>query len=236
MAVYALIPPNITSPDIRAYQDQVTSSIVHALEAAKVTHAVVLSSIGADKADKTGPVIGLHHLEKRVAQVPKLSTLCLRAGYFMENTLPQAGVIKTMGKMVGPERSDLSMPLIASRDIGVAAAGALEKLDFTGHETRELLGQRDLTSIEIARIIGAAIGKTDLAYVQLPADQMIQALTQIGMSKNMATLLCEMADALNSGYMRAIEPRSTKNTTPTSFEDFVQKVFVPAYKGQAARA
>jgi uncharacterized protein YbjT (DUF2867 family) len=234
--VYALIPPNITSPDIRAYQDQVTSSIVHALEAAKVTHAVVLSSIGADKADKTGPVIGLHHLEKRVAQVPKLSTLCLRAGYFMENTLPQAGVIKTMGKMVGPERSDLSMPLIASHDIGVAAAGALEKLDFTGHETRELLGQRDLTSSEIARIIGAAIGKTDLAYVQLPAGQMIQALTQIGMSKNMATLLCEMADALNSGYMRAIEPRSTKNTTPTSFEDFVQKVFVPAYKGQAARA
>jgi uncharacterized protein YbjT (DUF2867 family) len=235
-AVYALIPPNITSSDIRAFQDQVTNSICHALEAAKVTHAVVLSSIGADKEEKTGPVIGLHHLEKRVAQVPKLSTLCLRAGYFMENTLPQVGVIKTMGKMVGPERSDLSLPLIASHDIGVAAAGALEKLDFTGHETRELLGQRDLTSIEIARIIGAAIGKTDLAYVQLPSSQMIPALTQIGMSNNMATLLCEMADALNSGYMRAIEPRSAKNTTPTSFEDFVQKVFVPAYKGQAAKA
>lgn len=234
--VYALIPPNITSPDIRAYQDQVTNSIVHALEAAKVTHAVVLSSIGADKAEKTGPVTGLHHLEKRLAQVPKLSTLCLRAGYFMENTLPQAGVIKTMGKMVGPVRSDLSLPPIASRDIGVAAAGALEKLDFIGHETRELLGQRDLTYIEIARIIGAAIGKTDLTYVQLPADQMIPALTQIGMSNNMATLLCEMADSLNTGYMRALEPRSAKTTTPTSFEDFVQKVFVPAYKGQAARA
>lgn len=154
----------------------------------------------------------------------------------MENTLPQAGVIKTMGKMVGPVRSDLSLPPIASRDIGVAAAGALEKLDFIGHETRELLGQRDLTYIEIARIIGAAIGKTDLTYVQLPADQMIPALTQIGMSNNMATLLCEMADSLNTGYMRALEPRSAKTTTPTSFEDFVQKVFVPAYKGQAARA
>jgi uncharacterized protein YbjT (DUF2867 family) len=234
--VYAMIPPNITSPDVRAFQDQVTNSIVHALEAAKVTHAVVLSSIGADKAEKTGSVTGLHHLEKRLAQVPKLSTLCLRAGSFMENTLPQTGVIKTMGKMVGPVRSDLSMPLIACHDIGVAAAGALEKLDFTGHETRELLGQRDLTSIEIARIIGAAVGKPDLVYVQLPAGQMIPALTQTGMSNNMATLLCEMADALNSGYMRAIEPRSAKNTTPTSFEDFVQKVLVPAYKGQAARA
>jgi hypothetical protein len=45
-----------------------------------------------------------------------------------------------------------------------------------------------------------------------------------------------MTDAMNNGYMRALEPRSPKNTTPTSYEEFVQKVFVPAYKGQAAKA
>jgi hypothetical protein len=58
----------------------------------------------------------------------------------------------------------------------------------------------------------------------------------MGMSKNMAQLLCEMSAALNDGYMKALEKRSEKNTTPTSFETFVQEVFLPAYKVQAAGA
>ncbi len=181
--VYAMIPPNITSPDIRAFQDQVTDSICRALEAAKVMHVVVLSSIGADKPDKTGPVVGLHDFEKKLSQVSKLNALHLRAGYFMENTLPQAGVIKNLGKMAGPVRPDLSIPMIATRDIGAAVAEALLDLNFTGQQTRELHGQRDLTYTEVAKIVGSIIGKPDLSYVQLPEDQVVQAMTQMGMSK-----------------------------------------------------
>lgn len=235
-AVYVLIPSIMTTPDFRAYQDQVTNSIAKALEAAKATHVVTLSSIGADKPDKTGPVVGLHYMESRFAQIPKLNALHLRAGYFMENTLAQTGIIKKAGKMAGPVRPDLPIAAIATHDIGVAAAEALVKLDFTGQQTRELHGQRDLTYLEMAKIVGAAIGKADLSYIQLPADQVIQAMTEMGMSNNLATLLCEMTDAMNNGYMRALEPRSPKNTTQTSYEDFVQKVFVPTYKGQAAKA
>jgi hypothetical protein len=44
------------------------------------------------------------------------------------------------------------------------------------------------------------------------------------------------SDSLNSGYMKALEPRSPKNTTPTTIETFVVEVFVPAYRGKAARA
>jgi uncharacterized protein YbjT (DUF2867 family) len=197
---------------------------------------VTLSSIGADKPDKTGPVIGLHEMEKRFAQIPNLNALHLRAGYFMENTLPQAGVIKNFGMMAGPVRDNLPLPVIATHDIGVAAAEALLRLDFAGQQTRELLGQRDLTYLEMAKIAGAGIGKPNLTYVQMPTEQMIQTMTQMGMSQNIASLLCEMSDALNSGYMRALEPRSSANTTPTLYEEFVQKVFVPAFKGQATSA
>jgi hypothetical protein len=58
----------------------------------------------------------------------------------------------------------------------------------------------------------------------------------MGISRNMAELLCEMSAALNNGYMRPLEPRSEKNTTPTTFETFVEEVFLSAYKGQAASA
>jgi hypothetical protein len=64
----------------------------------------------------------------------------------------------------------------------------------------------------------------------------VQALSSMGMSKNFASLIVEMANAINSGYVKALEPRSVKNTTPTSFEQFVREAFVPAYKGQAAGA
>jgi len=235
-AVYALVPPNMASPDYRAEQDAASASIAKALEASGVTHVVTLSSFGADKTDKTGPVAGLHVMEERFSQIPKLNALFLRAGYFMENLLAQPGIIKSLGMMAGPVNADLALPMIATYDIATAAADALAKLDFTGHQTRELLGQRDLTYSQMAKIIGAAIGTPSLAYVQLPAEQVIQAMTQMGMSKNMATLICEMSDGLNSGHMRALEPRSAANTTATQIEEFVHRVFVPAYKGQATTA
>ena len=234
--VYALIPPDMTSPDFRAYQDRVTESIAKALEKGGVTHAVTLSSVGADKPEKTGPVVGLHKIEMRLAQVRGLNALHLRAGYFIENTLAQISIIRSFGVMAGPVRADLPLPMIATRDIGDAAAEALVRLDFRGQQTQELLGARDVTYTEAAKIIGAAIGKPDLTYTQLPDEQVIEAMTGMGISRNIAQLLCEMSAALNNGYMHALEPRSEKNTTPTSFETFVQEVFLPAYKGQAAKA
>jgi uncharacterized protein YbjT (DUF2867 family) len=235
-AVYSLTPPNLTSNNYRAYQDQVTDTIAGVIETVGVKYAVTLSSFGADKPDKTGPVAGLHYMETRFAKIPGLHALHLRAGYFMENTLSQAGIIQQFGMMAGPVRGDLPLPMIATRDIGAAAADALLRLNFTGQHTRELLGQRDITYTEVARIVGTALGRPALAYIQLPAEQVIMALAQMGISKNVATLICEMSDALNSSHMKALEPRSATNTTPTSYETFVQEVFLPAYRGKAASA
>jgi uncharacterized protein YbjT (DUF2867 family) len=234
--VYALIPPDMSSPDFRAFQDRVTESMAKALEKGGVAYAVTLSSVGADKPDKTGPVMGLHKMELRLAQVPGLNALHLRAGYFMENTLAQIGIIQSFDMMAGPVRADVPLPMVATKDIGAAAAEALLRLDFKGQQTQELLGARDVTYTEAAKIIGRAIGKPGLAYVQLPDEQVIQAMTGMGISRSMAQLLCEMSAAINSGYMKALEPRSEKNTTPTTFEAFVQEAFLPAFKGQAASA
>ena len=235
-AAYTLLPPNVAVTDVRGYQDRASSAIAEALEAAHVKHVVSLSSIGADKESGTGPVVGLHKMEQRFNQIQGLNVLHIRAGYFMENTLPQAGLIRNLGMMAGPVRADLPLPLIGTRDIGAFAADALLKLHFSGKQTRELLGQRDISYAEMARIIGSAISKKELSYQQVPKEQVIQGMTQMGMSRNMAELLCEMADALNRGYMTALEPRSPANTTPTSFEAFVREVWLPAYQGKAASA
>src|ERR1700757_3899014 len=235
-AVYAMIPPNIAAADVRAYQERISDDLAAAITKGGVKHAVVLSSVGADKPDRTGPVVGLHTLEKKLDGIAGLNALYLRAGYFMENLLPQVGVIQSFGMIAGPVRPDLPLPMIATRDIGAVAAEALLKLDFTGKLSRELQGPRDLTYNEVAKTVGAAIGKPDLKYQQMPAAQLKPALMQMGMSSSMVDLLLEMVDGLNSGYMKTLEPRSPANSTPTTLETFVADVFVPAYKGIAARA
>jgi len=232
-AVYAMIPPSMTSDNYRADQDRVTNAIAEAIQQAGVEYVVSLSSVGADKSQGTGPVAGLHYLEQTLNQIPDLNALHLRPAYFMENTLAQIGIIKMLNTTAGPLRSDLVFPMIATRDIGNAAASALLSLDFTGKQTHELLGERDLSYAEAATIIGEAIGKPELKYIQLPDEQLRGAFLQMGMSANVADLILEMSAALNSGLMKSLEERSAENSTPTSFESFVAEEFVPRYRGKA---
>jgi len=235
-AVYVMIPPDLSTTDGLAYSGVVAKVLVTALQVSAVNHVVVLSSIGADKSSNTGPVVGLHRLEELINAVGGLNALYIRSGYFMENLLPQAGIIKNFGMMAGPLRADLAVPMIATRDIGRYAAERMLKLDFRGKEARELLGQRDVSYGEAARIVGEAIVNPRLSYTQLPDEQLKPALMQIGMSENAASLILELSAALNSGHVAALEKRSAGNSTSTSIEQFVKETFVPVYEGRAAHA
>jgi uncharacterized protein YbjT (DUF2867 family) len=233
-SAYVMIPPNPTSNDPLAYAERASDAIAAAVRNTGVKNIVSLSSVGADKTKGTGPVVGLHNLEQKLNQIDTANVLHLRAGYFMENTLPQVGAIRMAGSVIGPVRPDLKLPMIATRDIGAAAADALLSLAFRGKQTHELQGERDLDYNQLATIIGKAIGKPDLKYVNPPDDQIRVAMVQMGMSDQFVALILEMAGALNSGYMRTLEPRTSRNTTPTSYETFVAESFVPAYQQQTA--
>ena len=235
-AVHTLIPPNLSTPDVRAYQEQVTDNIAAAIRKNGIAYTVVVSSTGADKPGGTGPVRGLYSLEKKLEAIAGLNMLSLRCGHFMENLLNQVGVIQSYGFMAGAIRADVPLPMIATRDIGEVAADSLAKLDFNGKQTRELLGPRHITFAETAKIIGHAIGKPDLAYRQVPASLLKPAMMNMGLSSSMVDMMLEMSDALNTGHMKSQEPRSASNTTPTTLEWFAAEVFAPAYRGKAAGA
>ena len=53
-------------------------------------------------------------------------------------------------------------------------------LDFSGKQTRELLGERDLSMTEVTAVIAGGIGKPNLRYEQFSSDQVQQVLTQKG--------------------------------------------------------
>ena len=234
-AVYLMIPPNATTPDYSSYQKQIGEAYVTAIEKNKIKYAVTLSSFGADKPEKSGPILGLHNLEERLNRVSGLSVLHLRAAYFMQNTLGQADAIKQMGSVAGPLRPELKIPMIAAHDIGAFAADVLSHLEFAGQQVQELHGQRDISYAEITSILGKAIGKPDLNYLTLTRDQFRDALIkQVGMSQSVANLLAEMSESLDSGYLPFLEPRTARSTTPTSYETFVEEEWLPKYQEKRA--
>jgi len=61
--VYVLLPPNFASSQVRVDNGRRTKIIVAAIEAASVPHVVMLSSVGAQQSDGTGPVLGLRDAE-----------------------------------------------------------------------------------------------------------------------------------------------------------------------------
>jgi uncharacterized protein YbjT (DUF2867 family) len=235
-AAFLMIPPTMEKPSFRAFQDQVSDAYAAVIAKSRVPYVVTLSSIGADQSEKVGPVVGLHNLEQKMNGIAGLNVLHLRPVGFMENLFMSIEPLKSMGMLPGPAPGEVPMPMIATRDIGNYAAERLHARDFSGSSIQELHGQRDISMKEVAAIVGNAIGKPKLGYMQVPFMMLEPALVQSGMSKDITALLIEMWKSMNSGVMKTLEPRNEKNTTPTSIEQFVAEVFAPAYLQMAAKA
>jgi len=231
-AAYLLLPPL----NSREEQERQSDAIATAVKDSGLRYAVHLSSYGAHVPKGTGPVTGLHSSEQKLNAISDLNVLHVRAAYFMENNLAAIDMIHGMGLFGHALLPNLKVPMIATRDVGDYAAQRLLHLDFSGKQTRELLGERDLSMAEATAVIARGIGKPDLRYEQFSYDQVQQALAQTGFSPKKAAVYIEMFQAINAGLLAAQEPRSPQNSTPTSFETFVQDVFAPAYHGQATTA
>ena len=70
-AAYLMIPPELTVEDYRAYQERVSDSLVAAVKAAGVQSVVALSSVGREKSERTGPILGVHNLEEKITALGK---------------------------------------------------------------------------------------------------------------------------------------------------------------------
>lgn len=227
-AVYLVLPEDLSQPDLCAYQERISNCYAAAIANAHVEFLVNLSSIGGQHPKGTGPIVGLHNQEQKLNRIKGLNVLHLRAAYFMENLFASLKPLVATGTLPGGMRGDIAIPWIATKDIGTYAAMRLEARDFAGNSIQELHGQRDISMNEAASIVGKAIGNPNVSYVQVPGSALAATLLQMGMPAKTADLIVEMWEGANAGLIRPEEPRSARNTTPTSLESFVNEVFAPA--------
>jgi uncharacterized protein YbjT (DUF2867 family) len=228
-AAFVMIPPILEADNLREYQNSISENIASAIEKAGTKYVVNLSSLGAHLSTGTGILLGSYDHEQRLNQIEGINLVHLRPAYFMENFLGSMRRIAREGSLGSSLRGDIPLAIVATQDVAKVAIKYLLKLNFSGKKIHDLLGERDLTMLEVTKILGNAIGKPNLKYVQSPYQQVKDSMMDRGISESVAEASVELSKTLNENPHIFDSERTPEKTTETSIETFA-KFFAGIYK------
>ncbi len=208
---YLLVPPDLSVPRFREYQEATGAALAAAVEQSRVPHVVLLSSVGAQHPSGTGPIAGLHSVEKRFFALTGTRTSSLRAAYFMENLAGSLGMLD-QGILPSFTPASFAFDMIATVDIGKLAAQLL--VEGTDKTQVVELGGPARSMQDAADILSTITGKR-ISVREAPLDVMVPTLTGLGLSEEVAQMYREMTDGLLRGHV-AFEGghRRVLGTTP----------------------
>ncbi len=181
----------------------------------------MLSSIGADLPGGTGPIAGLHHIEQLYKELKGVKVTYLRAGLFYTNYYNDVPVIKGAGILGANYPGTIALPLVHPRDIAAAAA---EELQNPEGQTLRYIVSDIRTPNEAASVLGAAIGKADLPWVEFTDEESLQGMVGAGLPEEFAGLYTEMGAAFRSGSIPAdFQKQGAPVTGKVKLEDFANE-------------
>jgi uncharacterized protein YbjT (DUF2867 family) len=224
-ALFWVTPPGYGSDNLRAYQNRLGKAAATTIRTNRIRWVVNLSSIGAEWASGVGPIAGLHDVEELLDGAATNITH-LRPGFFFENLLWQMDAIRQQGRISLPLSGNARYPMIATRDIGQVAAHLLTTPTWKGQNIQELHGPADLTFNEVAQTLSDVFGRA-VMFVRCEPREARDAIVASGTSENAADLMLEMYDAVDTGRIRPLQPRSEKTTTSTTLAEFAHEVMLP---------
>jgi len=142
-------------------------------------------------------VLGLRDAEATFARGRAAATF-VRAAYFMENW---SSALFALAQSVLPTflLADKAIPLVATRDIGTAAARLLAE-GGSGKRVIEVAGPREYSPRDVAVALARVVGKT-IAVQEAPEEAMGPALMGAGMNAEWARLFQELTHGLNTGIV-----------------------------------
>lgn len=233
-AVYTMVPPNFGAKDYKQYIAGIGRNYASAIRTSGVKNVVNLSSVGAHMPEGCGPVSGLYYVEKALNELEDVNVLHLRPGFFYTNFLSNIPMIQQMGIIGGNYGQDARLMLSHPDDIAEEAAGELMDLEFRYHTIRYLASD-ERTTRELASILGRAIGKEDLPWVNFTDEETFAGLQQAGLPDEIAHNYTEMGAALRSGEMTSdYMTHRPYSFGKTKLEDFAP-YFAAVYAEKAAK-
>ena len=230
-AVYAIVPPNFDTLDSRAHYRDIGNSYAQAIGQAGVKRVVHLSSWGAELDKGTGYIVGSHEVEGILNALPAdVAVTHLRAGFIYYNLYHFTGAIKNAGFIASNYGGGDVLVLVAPRDIAAVAAQELQR-PATGKNARYVASD-ERTADEVARVLGAAIGKPDLKWVTLTDEEMRENMRAQGVAEQVVTGIVEINSAIHSGILRAgyLQHKPTE-MGQVQLEEFAEE-FAAAYSAK----
>lgn len=218
-SVFAMTPPNLGGSNVIASTTNAGVSFARAIKAAGVNRVVMLSSIGADLPGGNGPIAGLHHIEQLYKELADVKITYLRAGLFYTNFYNDVPMIKGAGIIGANYPGTVALPMVHPADIAAAAAEELQDLGSV-KELRYIVSDVR-TPEEAARILGTAIRKPELPWVEFTDEQSMQGMIQAGLPEEIAGLYTEMGTGFRKGLIAAdFQQTGAPVTGKVKLEDF----------------
>ncbi len=229
-AIYTMVPPNWGVSNYRQYIAETGKNYLEAIKASGVKRVVNLSSMGAHLSGGTGPIAGLYDVEHTLNTLDGIAIKHLRAGIFYINFFFDMGIIRRMGIMGNNYGEKTKLIMAHPRDLAAAAALELQG-SFEGKSHRYVVSdEREIS--QIVKILGTAIDKPELPWVQFRDKETLAGMTSAGMSDAIARTYVEMGTAINSGILfEDFNQHRPDLWGSTKLVDFV-KEFAAVYKSQ----
>jgi uncharacterized protein YbjT (DUF2867 family) len=165
-----------------------------------VTKIVHLSSIGAHSANGTGSLLVHHAVENILKELPDTVAIkFIRPVGFFTNIYRWMPMIKSQHAIIQSYGGDQKEPWVSPLDMADAIAEEMEK-PFSGRSVRYLASD-EISPNEIARAIGAAIGKPDFEWKVIPAQQLLDQMLAAGVNEWIANGMVAMQQAQASGSL-----------------------------------
>jgi NAD(P)H dehydrogenase (quinone) len=210
---YLLSPQDMRSADPISDGWRIADAIARAVQQAGVPHLVLLSALGAQHAEGTGLPRTLHAAEERLAASPARITF-LRAAYFLDNWAP-ALAATAGGKLPTFVAPDRVVPMVATADIGRAAATALlEGPPRRPRDLVELSGPRDYSPRDLAAAL-AQLLQRPVEPQHMPLEGVVPFLTSLGASTAFAEQVRLLYQAIEEGRVtgQGEDVRSVRGST-----------------------
>lgn len=208
---YFLLPPDLSNDTFIDESIKRAEAIISAATTARLPHAVILSSVGAQHGDRVGPISTIAYLEQLFVKA-SIPLSAVRPGYFLENIQDVMPAVNHEGiypTMILP--LDFEIDMVATKDIGLTVAEALLNPPSKPHRVIELKGARQYSAKDIAAVLSRSLNRK-ITPVAVPQEGWVDQLKQSGLSQQSAESIAEMYENINNGRISFLDPHAKKGT------------------------
>ncbi|WP_271766089.1 NAD(P)H-binding protein [Aquimarina algiphila] len=208
--------------DLVSHITQIGVNYKQAIEKSNVKRVVLLSSVGAHTDKGNGNLVMHYNVEAIMKQLPNdVSIKFMRPVGFFTNIFRSLQTIKEQGVIISNYSGGAKEPWVSPLDIAFTIAEEMEK-PFKGREVHYLASD-EVSPSEIAHVIGKAIGKPELKWLEISDKQLLNKMLSMNMNEQIAKGFIEMQTAQGNGTLYEEYYRNKPTLGKVKLADFAKE-------------